>query len=151
MPTPTQTQLQTGLGGAIGCDFRTAQNELIFIEYNGKLSALTVAPAVPAYRVLGTGYNQPEDVKLSVDGVHAYITERTGDLVRLALSNAGPQRRNGRGLGDDGAPAVVSGRGARLGLRGRVLCRREGCSRSTSPAAPRPSWPPVWTTRLVWC
>lgn len=88
MPSPTQTQLETGLGGAIGCDFRTAQNELIFVEYSGKLSALTVAPAVPAYRVLGTGYNQPEDVKLSVDGVHAYITERTGDLVRVALSNA---------------------------------------------------------------
>jgi len=40
------------------------------------------------YTVLGTGYNQPEDVKLSTDGVHAYITERTGDLVRVALSSA---------------------------------------------------------------
>jgi DNA-binding beta-propeller fold protein YncE len=88
MPSPTQTQLKSGLGGTIGCDFRAAQNELIFVEYDGKLSALTVAPAVPAYTVLGTGYNQPEDVKLSVDGVHAYITERTGDLVRVALSNA---------------------------------------------------------------
>jgi hypothetical protein len=39
------------------------------------------------YTVLGTGYHQPEDVKLSTDGVHAYITERTGDLVRIALSS----------------------------------------------------------------
>ncbi|MGO9864071.1 MAG: YncE family protein [Terriglobales bacterium] len=85
----TQTQLQTGLGGAIGCDFRTAQNQLIFVEYDtGKLSALTVAPATPGYKVLGTGYNQPEDVKLSVDGVHAYVTERSGDLVRVSLSSA---------------------------------------------------------------
>jgi hypothetical protein len=89
MPGPTQTPLQTGLGGAIGCDFRTAQNQLIFVEYDtGKLSALTVAPATPAYTVLGTGYNQPEDVKLSTDGVHAYVTERTGDLVRVSLSSA---------------------------------------------------------------
>jgi hypothetical protein len=89
MPTPTQKQLQTGLGGAIGCDFRTAQGQLIFVEYDtGKLSALTVAPATPGYKVLGTGYNQPEDVKLSKDGVHAYVTERTGDLVRVALSSA---------------------------------------------------------------
>ncbi len=89
MPAPTQTPLQTGLGGAIGCDFRTAQNQLIFVEFDtGKLSALTVAPSTPAYTVLGTGYNQPEDVKLSVDGIHAYVTERTGDVVRVALSSA---------------------------------------------------------------
>lgn len=88
MPGPTQTPLQTGLGGAIGCDFLVAQNQLIFVEYSGKLSALTVAPATPAYKVLGTGYTNPEDVKLSKDGVHAYITERSGDLVKVALTAA---------------------------------------------------------------
>ena len=36
---PTSTQLVTGLAGAIGCDFRTAQNQLIFVEYGGKLSS----------------------------------------------------------------------------------------------------------------
>lgn len=88
MPSPTQTQLKTGLGGTVGCDFLTARNELIFVEFDtGNLSALKVAPAVPGYSVLGTGYSQPEDVKLSADGLHAYITERTGDLVRVALSN----------------------------------------------------------------
>src|SRR5205823_12811246 len=36
-------QLQSGLGGAIGSDFRTAQNQLVFVEYNaGKLSALNL-------------------------------------------------------------------------------------------------------------
>jgi hypothetical protein len=89
MSGPTQTPLRTGLGGAIGCDFRTAQNQLIFVEFDtGKLSALTVAPATPAYNVLGTGYNQPEDVKVSTDGIHAYVTERTGDLVRVNLASA---------------------------------------------------------------
>jgi hypothetical protein len=40
------------------------------------------------YAVLGTGYTQPEDVKASVDGAHAYVTERSGDLVRVALASA---------------------------------------------------------------
>ena len=211
----TSTQLATGLGGAIGCDFRTTQNQLIFVEFDtGKLSALNLFPtativaqssstvlkgtwlfdfdagvesgasgnadvwweqetailrsmapqngaqivnlgavdfsaltaanlqglpysatpivgndnatnlltagdvfavhtnkgnyakvqvlaygydltiswvtySIPSgYSVLGTGYNQPEDVKLSVDGVHAYVTERSGDLVKVALSSA---------------------------------------------------------------
>jgi hypothetical protein len=88
LPPPTQTQLQTGLGGVVGCDFNAAQNRLIFVEYSGKLSSLTVAPATPAYSVLGTGYTTPEDVKLSKDGVHAYITERSGDLVKVALTSA---------------------------------------------------------------
>ena len=40
------------------------------------------------YQVLGTGYTNPEDVKASADGAHAYVTERSGDLVRVALANA---------------------------------------------------------------
>jgi hypothetical protein len=41
-----------------------------------------------SYAVLGTGYNQPEDVKASGDGAHAYVTERSGDLVKVQLINA---------------------------------------------------------------
>ena len=40
MPTPVQ--LVTGLAGAIGCDFRRAQNQLVFVEYAGKLSRLNL-------------------------------------------------------------------------------------------------------------
>ena len=211
---PTSTQLVTGLSGAIGCDFRAAQNQLIFVEFGGKLSTLDLFPAasivaqspstvlkgtflfnfdsgiegglspnadvfweqmtavlrqmapqnsakiinlgavdfnsltaptlqglayastpidgnndatnqlvngdvfavlttqgnfakvkvlnygynltiqwvtyhIPSgYKVIGTGYNQPEDVKMSVDGLHAYVTERSGDLVKVALAAA---------------------------------------------------------------
>jgi hypothetical protein len=214
---PTQTQLVSGLGGAIGCDFRQAQNQLVFVEYSGKLSALnlfrtattvssgmailkgtfcfdfdTGTESVPGnplappfdvfweqqtsvlrrmdaitpaqivnlgvadfnsitadtlasltysatpidgnndptnklvtgdvfavrtnqgnyakvkvlnygynlqlqwvtyklaspYVVLGTGYQQPEDVKASVDGAHVYVTERTGDLLKVSLASA---------------------------------------------------------------
>ena len=38
----TATQLATGLAGAIGSDFRASQNQLIFVEYGGKLSALNL-------------------------------------------------------------------------------------------------------------
>lgn len=40
------------------------------------------------YSVLGTGYNQPEDVVVTADEAHAYVTERSGDLVRVSLSAA---------------------------------------------------------------
>src|SRR5690348_4475695 len=35
----------------------------------------------PAYAVLGTGYEQPEDVRVSSDGAFAYVTERAGNLL----------------------------------------------------------------------
>jgi hypothetical protein len=210
----TTTTLATGLGGAIGSDFRVAQQQLVFTEYSGKLSALNLFPAatvvqsktnfvlkgtfllnldtgveggtlatsdifwnqetsvlremsplnnakilnlgavnyasitaanlqglpygttpIPGnnnstnlltpndvfavktnagnyakvqvvaygydltinfetfhiasgYSVLGTGYSNPEDVKLSTDGIHAFVTERSGDLVKVALTSA---------------------------------------------------------------
>ncbi|MDE3198655.1 MAG: hypothetical protein KGN84_20075, partial [Acidobacteriota bacterium] len=34
----------------------------------------------------GTGYTNPEDVELSADGVHVYITERAGNLLRNSLA-----------------------------------------------------------------
>ena len=42
----------------------------------------------PRYQVLGTGYNQPEDIKITSDEAHAYVTERTGNLLRVTLANA---------------------------------------------------------------
>jgi hypothetical protein len=40
------------------------------------------------YHVLGTGYTEPEDVRASIDGAHAYVTERAGTLLRVDLANA---------------------------------------------------------------
>ena len=70
-----------------GCDFRSSLNQLLFVEYSGKLSRMNMSPS-PNYAVLGTGYTTPEDVKASADGAHAYVTERTGDLVKVDLSSA---------------------------------------------------------------
>lgn len=40
------------------------------------------------YRVLGTGYNQPEDIVVRSDERYAYVTERAGNLLRVDLMNA---------------------------------------------------------------
>jgi len=82
----TPTPIATGLGGAIGCDYLQSANQLIFVEYNGKVSAIDLT--TKHYHVLGTGYTNPEDIAVAADGIHAYVTERSGDLVRLALSSA---------------------------------------------------------------
>lgn len=39
----------------------------------------------PAYAVLGTGYTEPEDVEVSASNTAAYITERSGNLLRVSL------------------------------------------------------------------
>lgn len=44
------------------------------------------------YRVLGTGYDQPEDLVLSNDGRHAYVTERGGKLLKVQLTRAARSR-----------------------------------------------------------
>jgi hypothetical protein len=81
---PTITDILTGLPGAGGCDFRSSTGELFYVEFSGNFSKTN--PITPAHTVIGTGYTNPEDIELSADGVHAYITERSGDLVKVSLS-----------------------------------------------------------------
>ncbi len=42
----------------------------------------------PRYQVLGIGYTQPEDIAVCSDERYAYVTERTGNLLRADLTNA---------------------------------------------------------------
>ncbi|HLX59447.1 MAG TPA: FHA domain-containing serine/threonine-protein kinase, partial [Ktedonobacteraceae bacterium] len=93
-PTPTPITANTvapvasGLGGAIGSQYVASQDRLYFVEYNGNLSVLNnVSSGTPTYQVLGTGYTQPEDILVYADGSTAFITERTGDIVRVSLSS----------------------------------------------------------------
>jgi len=81
---PTITDILTGLPGAGGCDFRSSTGELFYVEFSGNLAKTN--PLSPAHTVIGTGYSNPEDIELSADGVHAYVTERSGDLVKVSLS-----------------------------------------------------------------
>jgi hypothetical protein len=41
-----------------------------------------------AYQVLGTGYTNPESIVVKKDAQHAYVSERSGDIVRISLSSA---------------------------------------------------------------
>ena len=38
--------------------------------------------------MLGTGYNQPEDVAASSDGQHVYVVERAGNLLKVPMASA---------------------------------------------------------------
>ena len=64
-----------------------AKVKVLNYGYNIQIQWVTYKLDSP-YAVLGTGYNQPEDVKASVDGTHAYVTERSGDLVKVQLAAA---------------------------------------------------------------
>lgn len=41
-----------------------------------------------AYHVIGTGYAQPEDIAVTADEKTAYVTERTGNFVKVNLASA---------------------------------------------------------------
>jgi hypothetical protein len=38
-------QIVSGLGGAIGCAYRQSHNQLVFVEFNGKLSRYDLFPS----------------------------------------------------------------------------------------------------------
>ena len=42
----------------------------------------------PRYHMLGTGYTKLEDIQVTAGGRYAYVTERTGNLLRVDLTNA---------------------------------------------------------------
>ena len=55
----------------------------------GSIKVLWVAYRVkPRLSVIGTGYTQPEDIKVTSGGRYAYVTERTGNFLRVDLTNA---------------------------------------------------------------
>jgi hypothetical protein len=63
-----------------------AKVKILNYGYNLELEWITYHFG-PLYRVLGTGYNQPEDVILTADETTAYITERSGTLLRVDLNH----------------------------------------------------------------
>ena len=64
-----------------------AKVKVITYGYDLQIQWVTYKLLSP-YVVLGTGYSNPEDVKISQDGSHAYVTERSGNFVRIALASA---------------------------------------------------------------
>jgi len=64
-----------------------AKVQVVTYGYDLKIQWVTYK-LLSGYVVLGNGYSNPEDVKVSADGLHAYVTERSGDFVKVTLSAA---------------------------------------------------------------
>lgn len=81
----TTNQLVTGDVFAVATNAGNyTKVKVLRYDYNLEIQWVTYRFG-PVYQVLGTGYNQPEDVCLSADERTAYITERTGNLLRVSL------------------------------------------------------------------
>jgi hypothetical protein len=86
MPPPVPTTIATGFADLSGSSYRVATDELYAADAGaGEIVAVNAHTHVKT--VLGTGYNAPSDVVLSADGIHAYVTESPGTLLRLSLTN----------------------------------------------------------------
>jgi DNA-binding beta-propeller fold protein YncE len=64
-----------------------AKVQVLHYDYNMTIRWATYQLA-PRYRVLGTGYTNPEDIAVTADETTAYVTERSGNLLRVSLSAA---------------------------------------------------------------
>ncbi len=61
--------------------------KVLTYDYNMQIQWVTYK-LNPAYARIGSGYSQPEDIVVASDEQTAYVTERTGNLLRVNLTNA---------------------------------------------------------------
>ena len=95
----------------------------------------------PAYAVLGTGYTQPEDVKVSTNGTHAYVTERSGALLRVALNNANRAAATVVSSGMAAPHQIVLDEAQNAAYVADFIGVPKGrCGGSTSPTGPGRPW-----------
>jgi hypothetical protein len=86
VPAPVPIDIATGFADLSGCAYRLSTDEL-YVADAGAGTIVMVNAHTHIKTVVGTGYNAPADVALSVDGLHAYVAEEPGALLRLSLSN----------------------------------------------------------------
>lgn len=83
---PVPTTISSGFADAMGSAYRLTTDQLLVADAGaGTISA--VNPHTHVKTLLGSGYNAPHDIELSVDGLHAYVAESPGTLLRVNLSN----------------------------------------------------------------
>lgn len=87
MPLPSPTTIATGFAFAGGSAYRLDHDQLLVVD-SGAGTITAVNTHTHAKTVLGTGYNAPHDIALSADGLHAYVAESPGTLLRVNLSSA---------------------------------------------------------------
>lgn len=86
MPPPAPVTIATGFADLAGCSYRLSTDDL-YVADAGAGTVGTVNAHTHVKTVAGTGFDAPSDVALSTDGVHAYVVENPGTLLRLDLSN----------------------------------------------------------------
>jgi len=87
MPLPNPVVIASGFADAVGCCYRQNTDQLLITD-SGNGQIVAVKGFAPHTRtVLGTGYHFPSDIELSQDGLHAYVAEKPGSLLRVPLSN----------------------------------------------------------------
>lgn len=86
MALPVPTPIATGLSDATGSDYRLLTDQLLIADA-GARTIVSVTAHTHVKTTLGTGYNGPSDIELSIDGIHAYVTDNPGTLLRLSLTN----------------------------------------------------------------
>lgn len=64
-----------------------AKVQVLNYDYNMTVQWVTYQVG-PRYRVLGTGYSEPEDIAATASETTAYVTERSGNLLKVALGAA---------------------------------------------------------------
>jgi len=75
----------------VGCDYLLTGNKLYFTETDGEIDEFNLSTNKHTTG-FGTGYKKLQDIKISRDGHHAYVTEDEGNLLRVDLQK--PTRAN---------------------------------------------------------
>lgn len=89
--------LATGIAGGTGGDFHAADGGAILIaEVDGRVGRYDLQTG--AYDPFGSGWSEPVDVVIDRGGTDAFVSERTGAVVRIALSS--PARVDGEVIAD---------------------------------------------------
>ena len=86
MPLPIPTNIATFATDGTGSDYRQLTDQLIYVE-SGSLTISAVTAHTHVKTLLGSGYAGPSDIALSNDGLHAYVADSPGTLLRLPLTN----------------------------------------------------------------
>ena len=86
MALPVPVTIASGFANLSGSSYRVITDQLYVTDAGaGEISAINAHTHVKT--LLGSGYNAPSDVALSSDGIHAYVTENPGTLLRVNLNN----------------------------------------------------------------
>ena len=87
MSLPIPIILSTGFNSAVGSAYRQTTDQLLVVDSGGAGTISAINPHTHVKTLLGSGYNAPHDITLSIDGLHAYVAESPGTLLRVNLSN----------------------------------------------------------------